>query len=362
MSIKYINDYRDKTLIKELAVKINHISVKKVKFMEICGGHTVAIHKFGLKELLPDTIELLSGPGCPVCVSDKKFIDQAIAYADLDDVIVATFGDLIRVPGSFSTLAKEQAKGADIRIVYSPNEALEIAKNNASKKVVFLGIGFETTAPTSAATIINAKKQNINNFYVYSTHKIMPPAMAALIDDGIALDGYICPGHVSAITGTSIYEPFANKFRVGCVISGFEPLDLMQSIYMLVKQIENDNPKVETQYIRAVKPEGNLKAQVILDEILEPRDDYWRGFGIIPKSGLGIKKEYRLFDAEKQIKTNVPNATEDKGCICGEILKGLKTPANCPLFSKFCNPANPVGACMVSNEGACAAYYKYKSF
>jgi len=357
--MKYIDEYRDKDLVLQIAENIKTISTKPVRLMEICGGHTMSIYKFGLPALLPETIILLSGPGCPVCVADKKYIDRAIAYSRLDDVIVATFGDLVRVPGSTSSLAQEKANGADIRTVYSPLEALGIARENPTKKVIFLGIGFETTAPTSAAAVQEAYRKQIANFFLFSSHKIMPPAMAALIDDGVQIDGYVCPGHVSTITGSGIYEPVAQKYKLSCVVSGFEPVDLMQSIFMLVKQQEENNPRVEIQYKRAVKPEGNIKAQQLLAEIFEPRDDWWRGLGVLPLSGLGVSEKYQAHDAEKMIPVKVEETVENKGCICGEILRGIKAPKNCKLFGTICSPGNPVGACMVSSEGACAAHYRY---
>ena len=327
--------------------------------MEVCGGHTMAIQKFGIPSLLPKNIRLLSGPGCPVCVTGREYIDKAVALARQKDVIIATYGDLIRVPGSESTLDMEKANGAQIRMVFSTLEALKIARANPEKKVVFLGIGFETTAPSSAMGIILAEKEKLKNFFVLSSHKVMPPAMSALIDEGVRIDGYIAPGHVSTITGSSIYMDIPNKYGLSVVISGFEPVDLLQSIYMLVKQREDNTPKVEIQYKRVVTPEGNQKALTMMDEVFEPRDDWWRGLGVLPDSGLGIREKYAQYDAEKQFSIKIEPAPEPKGCICGEILKGLKNPKECKLFGKACNPQNPVGACMVSSEGACHAYYKY---
>jgi len=357
--MKYIDEYRDKELVKKLVDQIKKRSTKQISLMEVCGGHTMAIQKFGIPSLLPENIRLISGPGCPVCVSSNSFIDQAIAYSRLDDVIITTYGDLIRVPGSTSSLDKEKAKGADVRIVYSILDALTIAKKNLGKKVVFLGIGFETTAPSSAAGILKAQMAGLRNFYLLSSHKIMSPAMEALIDEGVKIDGYIAPGHVSTITGSGIYKNIAEKFGLGVVISGFEPVDLLKSILMLVNQMENNNPKVEIAYTRAVKPEGNLKAQQMMKEVFELADDWWRGLGVLPKSGLKINKKYKMFAAEEMIPIEVEPIREDKGCICGEILKGLKNPKDCKLFDKACTPANPVGACMVSHEGACNAYYRY---
>jgi hydrogenase expression/formation protein HypD len=357
--MKYIDEYRDKELVQKLVTQIRMISKKPVSFMEVCGGHTMAIQKFGIPFLLPETIRLISGPGCPVCVSDRKYIDQAIAYSRLRDVIITTYGDLIRVPGSTSSLDEEKAKGADIRIVYSILDALMIAKNNKSKKIVFLGIGFETTAPSSAAGVVKAQMAGIRNFYLYSSHKIMPPAMEALIDEGVKLNGYIAPGHVSTITGMGIYRNIPEKYGLGCVISGFEPVDLLTAIYMLVKQVEANDPKVENAYTRVVKPEGNIKAREMMEEVFELRNDWWRGLGVLPKSGMALREKYGAFDAEKQIAVDVEPTREDKGCICGEVLKGVKTPKDCKLFARGCTPNNPVGACMVSHEGACHAFYRY---
>ncbi len=327
--------------------------------MEVCGGHTMAIYKFGLPALLPEHIRLLSGPGCPVCVTDRKYIDQAVAYCRLDNTIVTTFGDLIRVPGSNSTLAQERANGANVRTVYSSLEALQIARDHPEKHVIFLGIGFETTAPTSAAAILDAAEAGLTNFFLFSAHKLMPPAMGALIDEGVAIDGYLCPGHVSAITGSAMYEPLLEQYGVSCVISGFEPVDMLQSLLMLVTQQEEGQPAVEIQYTRAVKPEGNVKAMTLMNQVFQPRDDWWRGLGVLSESGLGIREEYRRHDAEAMIEVEVEETRETPGCICGEILKGVKTPKDCTLFASACTPSEPVGTCMVSSEGACAAYYRY---
>ena len=359
--IRYIDEYRNKEMVLRLAGQIREATSRSLRFMEVCGGHTMAIHKFGIPSLLPGNIRLLSGPGCPVCVTDRKFIDQAVAYARRSDVIITTYGDLIRVPGSSSTLDAEKSKGSDIRIVYSILDALAIAKQNPRKKVIFPGIGFETTTPPSAAGILRAREEEITNFYLLSSHKVMPPAMEALIDEGVEIDGYIAPGHVSTITGTSIYRDIPGKFGLGCVISGFEPLDLMQSILMLALQMERGEPKVEIQYRRAVRPEGNPKALEMIRKVFEPRDDWWRGLGILKSSGLGLREEYSDMDAEKTIPVEVEKTREDKGCRCGDVLKGLATPGECKLFDRVCTPLNPVGACMVSNEGACHAWYRYRT-
>jgi hydrogenase expression/formation protein HypD len=319
----------------------------------------MAIQRFGIPSLLPNHIKLISGPGCPVCVTSIKYIDKAIALATQPDTIVATYGDLIRVPGSTSSLDKEKSNGADVRIVYSSLDALQMAREFPEKHVVFLGIGFETTAPTTAAAVNKAYNQHISNFYILSAHKIMPPAMQALIDEGVNIDGYIAPGHVSTITGTKIYEDIPAKYNIPCVVSGFEPVDLLQSISLLIEQTEKKTPKVEIAYKRAVHKQGNQKARAMMHQIFEYVDNEWRGLGLIPKSGLGLKEKYSGHDAEKVFSIPPPEANEPKGCICGAILKGLKTPADCPLFANSCIPENPVGACMVSSEGACQAFYRY---
>ncbi len=357
--MKYIDEYRDREKVDRLVKQIRSISRKDIVLMEVCGGHTWAIQKFGIPSLLPQNIRLISGPGCPVCVTDRRFIDHAVALSRLEDVIITTYGDLIRVPGSTSTLNHEKSRGADIRIVYSVLDALKIAAENLQKKVVFLGIGFETTTPPSAAGIINAQKQNLNNFFLLSSHKVMPPAMSALIDEGVTINGYIAPGHVSVITGTAMYEPIPKNYNVGCVVSGFEPVDILQSVYMLVRQYEQNDFKVEIQYKRVVTPEGNIKAREAVSEVFESRDDWWRGLGTLPMSGLAVKEKYAEFDAERMLPVEIEETKEDKGCICGEILKGLKKPSDCKLFGKGCTSANPVGACMVSHEGACNAYFRF---
>ncbi|HPD65818.1 MAG TPA: hydrogenase formation protein HypD [Bacteroidia bacterium] len=357
--MKFIDEYRDKKLIDRLVTEINTISTKQIRLMEVCGGHTMAIQRFGIPSLLPHNVRLISGPGCPVCVTSRKYIDHLIALCRIDEVILTTYGDLIRVPGSSSTLELERSRGKDVRIVYSILDALQLARENPQKKVIFAGIGFETTTPPTAAGVLTAKNENLRNFFVLSAHKVMPPAMEALIDEGIQIDGYIAPGHVSTITGSGIYEPLTRKFGVGCVISGFEPADLLESILMLVRQIEYQQPAVEIQYKRAVRPEGNLVAKAMIEKVFEPCDDWWRGLGILPASGLKLKDEYADFDADKIFNIEIEPTRDDKGCICGEVLKGIKSPKECKLFGKACTPSDPAGACMVSSEGACHAYYRY---
>jgi hydrogenase expression/formation protein HypD len=357
--MKYISEFRTREQVSFWIDKIHKMSTREISLMEVCGGHTMAIQKFGIPALLPKNIKLKSGPGCPVCVTSRGYIDHAIALSRIPKNIITSYGDLIRVPGSSSTLEKERADGMDIRIVYSVLDAMQIARELPDRNIIFLGIGFETTAPSSAVAIKTAFEEKLTNFFLYSAHKVMPPAMKALVDEGIRLDGYIGPGHVSTITGSSMYRFLPEKYGVGCVISGFEPIDLLQSIFMLVKQVEEGNPAVEIQYKRAVLPEGNTIALKMLDEIFELRDDWWRGLDVLPESGLGIRSEYGIFDAERVFDVEVEETREDKRCICGTILKGIKDPKDCQLFGKLCNPENPIGACMVSHEGACNAHYRY---
>ena len=352
--------YRDPEISKRIADNIKKISKKPVRIMEVCGTHTVSIFRNGIRSILPDTITLLSGPGCPVCVTAQKEIDTVIEIAGKEKMIIATFGDLMKVPGFNSSLQMEHSKGCDIRMVYSAFDAINIAKNNPDRIVVFPGVGFETTAPTIAASIITADKMNLENFYVYSVHKLVPPALFALMDnEKVKVDGFILPGHVSVIIGSHGYEPFFNKYSVPGVIAGFEPVDILQAIYKIVCRIENESPGLDNCYKRAVTTEGNLKAQQMMEDVFKAADAQWRGIGMIPGSGLGIRKKYERFDAEKMVDFSSPINKEPKGCACGEILTGIKTPPECQLFNKQCTPMTPVGPCMVSSEGTCATYYQY---
>jgi len=358
--MKYLDEYRNQKLVRKLVTAIRKKSRHKIRIMEVCGGHTLAIHKFGIHHLLPGTIELLSGPGCPVCVTGREAIDKTIALALKPKVIITTYGDLIRVPGSKTSLNEIKAQGADVRIVYSILDALEIARAHPDKKIVFPGIGFETTTPSSAVAIIEAQNQRISNFFLLSLHKIMPPALAALIDQGIEIDGYIGPGHVTTIAGANMYRPLVEKYHITVVVSGFEPIDLLQSILMLVTLAEEKQYGIHIQYKRAVTPEGNIKAMELVNRVFESADDTWRGLGNIPGSGLKIRREYSQFDASSLIETEFKSVPEPPGCLCGEVLRGLKRPDQCQLFGKLCTPSNPIGACMVSGEGACQAFYQYR--
>jgi hydrogenase expression/formation protein HypD len=358
--VKYIDEYRNKSLIVKLSDLIKKTAVRDYTLMEVCGGHTAAIHRFGIPSLLPENIRLISGPGCPVCVTENGFIDKAIEYSRRKGVIVATFGDLMRVPGLESTLEKEKERGGDIRIVFSGLEALDIARSNSDKNVVFLGIGFETTSPGTAVTIKEASSNNIGNFYLLSAHKVMPPAMEVIIKEGIKLNGFLCPGHVASITGTSAFAFIPAKYKIGCVISGFEPLDILQAIFMMVDQVNRNSPAIENQYTRAVSIDGNILAQQNMNDVFMRCDVSWRGFGMIESSGLKLRKEYERFDAEKVLPVVTRGQKENVKCICGDILRGIKIPSDCTLFAGSCVPENPIGACMVSGEGTCNTFYKYR--
>ncbi len=358
--LKHMEEYRDSAIARSLIRKIETASNRSVRLMEVCGTHTVSIFRSGIRTVLPPTISLLSGPGCPVCVTDQKEIDAFIELARMDGVIVTTFGDLMRVPGTQSSLLKERAGGRDIRIVYSTFDALEIARKNPAKRVVFLGIGFETTAPTIAAAIISAAETNVNNFSVISAHKLVPPALEALMAaNNLQIDGFMLPGHVSVIIGERAYQRFFKRHRMACVITGFEPVDILQAIWLLIEQIENGRPALENAYRRAVTTAGNAKAQKLLGEVFEPADVSWRAMGVIAHSGLKIRRKYERYDAEAIFDIEVADSTDPKGCACGDILTGAKTPPQCPLFKTVCTPEDPVGPCMVSTEGTCAAYFKY---
>jgi len=360
MTLKHMQEYRDPGISRKIVERIREISQKQIRLMEVCGTHTTSIFRNGIRSLLPETISLLSGPGCPVCVTAQNEIDAFIELAGLDDVIIATFGDLMRVPGTDSSLQNHRANGRDVRMVYSTFDALEIARKNPEKKVVFLGVGFETTAPTITASIITAKEMNLNNYFVFSAHKVLPPALFTLMESrNTKIDGFLLPGHVSVIIGTKAYLPFFETFKVPCVVAGFEPVDILQAISMLVEQIETGNPELANGYHRAVTFDGNPKAQAVLQKVFENTDADWRGLGVIPLSGLKIRKEFAAFDAQKVLGIELGETKDPKGCACGEILLGLKTPPECPLYKRECTPLQPIGPCMVSSEGTCAAYYRY---
>ncbi|MBE0415886.1 MAG: hydrogenase formation protein HypD [Dehalococcoidia bacterium] len=360
--MRFIDEFRDAELARAVVNRIHRRSNKHVRLMEFCGGHTVAIMKHGIRQLLPETVEMLSGPGCPVCVTANQDLDIAIALAREPGVIITTFGDMLKVPGSRSSLQRVRADSADVRVVYSTLDALQIARENPEKAVVFIGIGFETTAPTIAASILKAEEEGIRNYYVLSMNKLCPPVIKALLDCGeVKLDGLICPGHVSAIIGSHPWEFAARDYGISCVVSGFEPLDVLQSVEMLVDQLEKGEPRVEIAYRRGVRPEGNLRAQELMNAVFELSPANWRGIGMVPESGLRLRKEYERFDAELAFDIEPGPTLEHKGCLCGDILRGVRTPLDCKLFRTSCTPEHPVGPCMVSSEGSCASYFHYET-
>jgi hydrogenase expression/formation protein HypD len=365
--MRYVDEFRDRKLIDKTALEIRaSCGGRAYNFMEVCGTHTMNVFRFGLRELLPANINLLSGPGCPVCVTPDDYIDNAIALSRLEGAVITTFGDMLRVPGSRSSLEKERARGASVKMVYSTDDALAIAKRLSDKQVIFLGVGFETTAPTVAQSILTAKDLKINNYSVLCGHKTMPEALRALVTDkALNIDGFLLPGHVSAIIGTRPYEFMARDRKKRCVVAGFEPLDIMQAILMLVRQ---EKPGVDVQYTRIIEKGGNVIALRTAGKVFRKTTSEWRGIGSIKGSGLKIRNEFAGFDAEKKfgIKGDLPASPGTgrsggrRGCICGEVLRGVKTPPDCALFGRACRPESPVGACMVSSEGTCSAYYRYR--
>lgn len=358
--MKYVDEFRDATIAQKLINRIQGFKFnRKVRFMEVCGSHTVAIYKSGMRNLLPD-IDLISGPGCPVCVTSALDIDRTIQLTRMPDTILATFGDMIRVPGSSSSLQNEISKGAEVRVVYSSYDALKIAEDNPGKRVVFLAVGFETTSPTIAAAILQAEKKGLENFFILPYHKLIPPAMKALLTgEQVHIDGFICPGHVSVIIGSKPYEFIPQQYHLPAAITGFEPVDILHALFMMMTQIKENRPAVEIPYSRAVKPEGNPMAIQRLYEVFEPSEAKWRGLGVIADSGLKLRRRFQKYDATQYYDLSVAESPDPPGCECGNILKGLKKPSECPLFASVCNPSRSIGPCMVSSEGSCAAAYKY---
>ncbi|MDI6725680.1 MAG: hydrogenase formation protein HypD [Smithellaceae bacterium] len=357
--MKHLDEYRDGPKVKALAAEIHRQASSPLRFMEVCGTHTHAIAKWGLRQLLPETIELISGPGCPVCVTANTDLDLAIAAARLPGVTIATFGDMVRVPGSHSTLAQERARGSDVRVVYSPLDALELAGGAPNRPLIFLGVGFETTAPTVAATVLLAREKGIDNFFVLSLHKTVPLALEVLLELGeVRLDGFLLPGHVSVVLGSAPYEFIPERYGLGCVVAGFEPVDILQATLMLVRQTREKKPQVEIQYRRGVTKAGNEAARRIMAEVFAPAEADWRGLGRLPGTGLVFRPDWKNFDAVSAFNLTVPPGRETPGCRCGEVLRGVLRPRGCPLFGSVCNPAAPVGPCMVSSEGSCAAAWR----
>jgi len=346
-------------LVKYLLNEIKQCT-QPLAFMEVCGTHTMAISRFGLREMLPANIRLLSGPGCPVCVTATRDIDVAVAFARIPGLILTTFGDMMRVPGSRSSLARERAAGCDVRVVYSILEALEIAKQNPAKEVVFYSVGFETTAPSTAFGLMEARKAGLSNFSVICMHKTLPNALRALLDGGeLGVNGFLLPGHVSAIIGVKAYTFLTQEYGIGGVVTGFEPIDILSAVLKLVQQ-QSSGPAIENNYRRVVKTAGNPAALAGMSQVFTACDSEWRGLGLIPGSGLALAPQWQEFDALQRFAVEVEETVEQQGCACGEILRGVKLPTECPMFGKACTPENPVGPCMVSSEGSCAAYYRYR--
>ncbi|QLA16832.1 hydrogenase formation protein HypD [Desulfolutivibrio sulfoxidireducens] len=354
--------FKDPALCRRLLARLTDEATTPMRFMEVCGTHTVAIFQSGLRSLLPKTVIHLTGPGCPVCVTHESEVAAYLELAGRDEVIIATFGDLMRVPGPKGrNLKTASAEGAAVEVVYSPFDALALAKAHPDRTVVFLGIGFETTAPTVAATIRLAREQGLTNFLVMSFHKLVPPALRALLADPEAkIDAFLLPGHVSAVIGAAPYAFLADDYRVPSVITGFEPLDILQALLYITEMRRENTPRVINEYSRVVAQGGNPKALAVMAEVFAPVDALWRGLGVLPQSGLAISEAYAEFDAFKVLGITLKDHPPLPGCRCGEVLKGKLSPNQCPLFAKACTPATPVGPCMVSTEGGCAAYYKYR--
>ena len=357
--MRYLTEFRDGKIARGVCAQIAAESRKKIRIMEFCGGHTITLVKYGIPEMLPHNIEMLSGPGCPVCVTSKAEIDAAISLAGREGVTLVSFGDMLRVPGSRMSLMGAKAEGADVRVVYSPDDAVKIALENKDKKIVFFAVGFETTAPVTAAAVKYAESRGAGNFFLLSAHKLTPPVLAALLADEVFIDAFVCPGHVTTVTGTDVYKPLTDAGKP-CVVSGFEPLDILSSILRIVRQVNRGVALTEIEYSRVASPGGNRRAREVMNDVFAPRDAVWRGLGTLKGGGLRVSDKYRKFDAERVF--DVRAEADDKetpGCICDKVLRGLKKPPECKLFGKACVPESPVGACMVSDEGTCSVYHRY---
>lgn len=359
--MKFLDEYRDGAAAARWVEAIHALVTRPWNLMEVCGGQTHSIVRFGLDELLPPFVRLIHGPGCPVCVTPVELVDKAVAIASRPDVIFCSFGDMLRVPGSAGDLFQVKSRGGDVRIVYSPLDALKVAEENPGRKVVFFAVGFETTAPANAMSVAEAKRRGLTNYSVLVSHVLVPPALeAVLASPNRVVDGLLAAGHVCAIMGTGEYLPIAARHRVPIVVTAFEPLDLLQGIHMALRQLEEGRCEVENQYERLVRPEGNRPAQALIREVFEVRDRVWRGIGTIPRSGFGLREAYRDFDAERLFEVEGVGGPESPLCRSGEVLQGFIRPQACAAFGTLCTPDNPLGATMVSNEGACAAYYRYR--
>jgi len=351
----------NRELTKKLARMLRERVLKKpVRIMEVCGTHTVQFFKTGVKDMFPEGLELIDGPGCPVCVTENSYLDLAITTAQKYDAIITTFGDMIKVPSSYSSLAKGKARGMDVRIIYSPMDALKIAGENPEREVIFLGVGFETTTPSEAITILEAEKKGLKNFSILSGNKATPPAVRAVLSaEEVKIDGFILPGHVSSIIGRAAWDFIPKQYGLPGVIAGFEAMDLITGVLTLLDLIENGDNKVINSYKTAVQENGNVNARDIMNRVYKSKDAEWRGLGTIPESGLFIREKFKDFDTAEKLPAIPPKVKEHKGCRCGDLLRGLILPPECPLFGEACSPGNAVGPCMVSGEGPCAAYYKY---
>ncbi len=360
--MRLLEGFRDPQRARQLLAEIQRLAQRPLTFMEFCGGHTHAIMQFGIRQLVPSTVRLLSGPGCPVCVTSQRDIDQAIALAQLPEVVLTTFGDMVRVPGTQHTLQEAAAAGAQVRIVYSPLDAVQYAQEHPEQQVVFLGVGFETTAPGVAASILAAHAQGVSNFTVFSMHKYTPPGMRAILDAGeVALDGVLGPGHVSAVIGLEGWRFLPEEYGLPVVVAGFEPVDILLALRDLVRLAMRGQAQAVNAYPRAVTPQGNRAAQQIMRQVFEPAAAEWRGFGLIPHSGMALRPAYRAYDAQVRFTLPQVPSREPPGCRCGEVLRGVIEPPQCPLFGQACTPERPIGPCMVSDEGACAAFYLYQT-
>ncbi len=359
--MKFLTEYRDPELAQSYLEEIRKTVTHPWTIMEVCGGQTHSIVKNGLLGLLPEEITMVHGPGCPVCVTPLNLIDKAVYLAEEKNVILCSFGDMLRVPGSERSLLQAKAKGADVRILYSPLEAVKLAKENPDREVVFFAVGFETTAPANALSVLHAQRAGLTNYSILASHVLVPPAMeAVLADDENVIEGFLAAGHVCTIMGIDAYYPIVDKYQIPIVVTGFEPVDLLQGILMTVRQLERGQRELENQYKRVVRPEGNLAAQRAIEQVFQIADREWRGIGTIPQSGYEVRPELAAFDANEKFSVNIHHAQECQDCIAGQVLRGLKKPFECSQFGKACTPSSPLGAPMVSSEGACAAYYHYQ--
>ncbi len=359
--MKFVDEYRDRDSVRKMTERIHKMTTGKWTLMEVCGGQTHAIVRFGIDRMLPEGMTLVHGPGCPVCVTPANLIDRAVELSCRQEVILASYGDMLRVPGSSVDLLTVRAQGGDVRVVYSPLDAVKIAADNPDRVVVFFAVGFETTTPTAAAAILTAERETLDNFTLLSAHFLVPPALEAILSEpDCRVQGLIAPGHVCTVTGYVQYEELASRYRVPIAVTGFEPLDILQGIYLCLQQLEEGRFVVENQYSRVVKREGSLHAQALMNRVFETCDRNWRGIGVIPLSGLAVRQEFRNFDAEARFGFSPTAPNEPTECISGQVLRGVKRPTDCPAFGGHCTPERPLGAPMVSSEGACAAYYRYR--